>query len=1279
MSGYMWGTNHWKDEKEEFYFFMQKWNITSVAEIELDTGIFRKVLFHVGQGNKMPIEEDYEDVLTFGVKYYVVPEDQERVYRNANLNQLRENYEDGIHEISLEYRLKGPDNINFWTENKMYYLEREGTPIVLCFIHNITEQKETEYNSRLASRYDAILRKTYEESYEVNLSKGIYRTLYNKNEESHTGSLEGDISNLVGLLTRKIIHPEDKERCMALLSFNNMKRLFCNYESVLSEEFRLLCSNNEFRWFKLNIVPFNDGTRDQIALAFFMDINDQKNTEIKLKSLLNATYENMNGFVAKYEIRSSNAYLIEASDKFFDFFGTTIDDYNDGVYVNITEEERTKIIKHVNEKAAKREPITVAYHTSKKDGTIVFIELVATYIGKQNGYPVYHGVLVDITEQKQMETDLEEERARYRLALECSSVIMFEYDFLEDDLLIYGTFQEKKNSKYNEFHVPKFLERLNKNDFICEEDREKAKQFFTSHLVPSVELRIRPYYGSQEDYIWSSLSGTVFQDNCYRPIKIIGNFRNIQDEKDKENKLLEEAFKDKLTKLFTKVTGEELIKRYLRQKGKTEQGALLLVDLDNFEQIKESYGTVFSDSIIIEVADLLRTLSGEQNIVVRFNKDCFMILLKATAKKKACHLADKIVREIGTIYTGENGGKPFTCTIGIAFTDNAKNYERLLQYSKAALCYGKDHGKQQYITYRRAEELLGEKPENYYSEIVVNEAIKDESIDKNQSLVSYAFEILEKTKDKRSAVNMLLKQIGKKYQLSYIGVAKVQLQQGVFQFLHEWSNKYNFATRIEPFYYEMNQTNIWQQLLEAEQDYLIYKKDQKEDFKILFHDQPCDTVFFCRGYEKTYYQDIFMFGSDNPNYEWNTKILKELKELSRVIYSYLRKLQAEEASRAKTEFLSRMSHEIRTPMNSIFGMITIAETMIDDKQKTMECLEKIGESSKYLLSLINDILDMSSIESGKIKLANEPFQLNNLVSELELHTEKQAKQKKVHLVYKKNYNDMQLMGDMFHLNQVLNNLIDNALKFTNENGEVLVTVNQTEIGNNLVKVHFSVRDTGIGIEPKQIYKIFNAFEQAEEDTSKRYGGIGLGLSISSTLVRMMGGKLEVISEPEVGSEFYFDLEFPLSDSRNMITYKKSYKGNVIDFNQYQLEGHRILLVEDNQINIDITDSILNMAGLKVERALNGKEALEKYKVSEEFYYEAILMDIRMPIMDGLEASRQIRKLDRQDANKIPIIAMTANAFDEDVKKSVESGMNGHLSKPINTERMLDLLNLVMKA
>ena len=356
-----------------------------------------------------------------------------------------------------------------------------------------------------------------------------------------------------------------------------------------------------------------------------------------------------------------------------------------------------------------------------------------------------------------------------------------------------------------------------------------------------------------------------------------------------------------------------------------------------------------------------------------------------------------------------------------------------------------------------------------------------------------------------------------------------------------------------------------------------------------------------------------------------------------------------------------MSHEIRTPMNAIVGMTNIAKNVIGDDEKIKDCLQKIDTSTKYLLSLINDILDMSRIESGNMTVCRESFDLENLMEELFVLMRSQAENQHIHLVIEKLYTDTKLIGDELRLNQVLINIIGNALKFTPENGTITVSVEQILQEDEMAGKRFSVKDTGIGIKKENLIRIFHSFEQEEDSTAKKYGGTGLGLAISNSLVKLMGGKLEVKSEVGVGSEFYFTLIFPRD--KNSTGIQSYYQHPSADKkHKFDFSGKRILLVEDNALNAEIAQTILEMAGINVEVA---------------GHYNVILMDIRMPVMDGLEATKRIRISGKKDSRSVPIIAMTANAFDEDTKKSIDSGMNGHLSKPIDMEHLYQVLENIM--
>lgn len=395
-----------------------------------------------------------------------------------------------------------------------------------------------------------------------------------------------------------------------------------------------------------------------------------------------------------------------------------------------------------------------------------------------------------------------------------------------------------------------------------------------------------------------------------------------------------------------------------------------------------------------------------------------------------------------------------------------------------------------------------------------------------------------------------------------------------------------------------------------------------------------------------------------------------MAELSRVISAQVISSRTASENVARSEFFSKMSHEIRTPMNAVMGItrILLDTAKLDDEAR--DYIEKIDSSSHYLLELINSNLELSKIESGKMTINNEPFDLQTLIDDTETIIRVQTEQKGLYLAVEGKVENRYVIGDGLKLRQVLINILGNALKFTHEGG-ITLTVNETGTSGDNVCLHFSVRDMGIGISSENIDKIFDSFEQLGGKITAKYGGTGLGLAISSAYVSMMGGKLSVSSKLGEGSDFYFDLELPIAD-------KSGIEEQSDASSQISIEGMRILLAEDDEMNRMIAVKLLENDGLIVETVEDGAIAVKKFEQSPVGYYDAVLMDIRMPNMDGLEATKKLRSLNKKDAKTIPVIALTANAFDEDIKKSAQCGMNGHLSKPIDIRQIRRVLRLNAK-
>ncbi len=378
--------------------------------------------------------------------------------------------------------------------------------------------------------------------------------------------------------------------------------------------------------------------------------------------------------------------------------------------------------------------------------------------------------------------------------------------------------------------------------------------------------------------------------------------------------------------------------------------------------------------------------------------------------------------------------------------------------------------------------------------------------------------------------------------------------------------------------------------------------------------------------------------------------------------------EAKKANIAKTEFLQRMSHDIRTPINGIRGMVEVGDYYKDNLVKQAECRKKIWEASGFLLELINEVLDMGKLESEEVILEERSFNFFGLFKEIRMVIEKQAKERGIQIVvHKYRVIHENLIGSPLHVKRVVMNILTNAIKYNKDNGKIIMEFQEVQEDQDTVRIQFKCKDTGIGMSESFQKKIYEPFAQEKAWARTVYGGTGLGMPITKSLVEKMGGTISFESEQDVGTTFDIEIPFQIDHNKQCEEHKKK------EVKETSIKGVNVLLAEDNELNMEIAEFVLESAGAKVIKAFNGKEALEIFKASEQGEIDVILMDVMMPVMDGLEATRYIRRSNKENARDIPIIAMTANAFTEDRRRVLEAGMNEHLAKPLESEVLIEMI------
>ena len=459
---------------------------------------------------------------------------------------------------------------------------------------------------------------------------------------------------------------------------------------------------------------------------------------------------------------------------------------------------------------------------------------------------------------------------------------------------------------------------------------------------------------------------------------------------------------------------------------------------------------------------------------------------------------------------------------------------------------------------------------------------------------------------------------------------------------------------IEPEYVEMVQEAV-REIVETGRSEVIYPWKHPELGRIYVRcggvpDKTFNKPGVCLN---GYHQDI-------------TEIMVTRKKQEQAIMDLLERVRR--ANSAKSEFLSRMSHDLRTPINGILGMLSILEKTPDDPALRRDCRKKIRVSTEHLLSLVNDVLQVSKLESGRSDEVEEPFDLHDILEDCITILSVQTAEHEIRLELEEvELQHSRLIGNPLHVEQILMNIIDNAIKYNRPQGSVFVQAKEISFQNGIAKYRFVVEDTGIGIGKEFKKHIFEPFTQEHQGARTHYNGVGLGMSIVKKLVEQMEGSIEIDSEIGRGSTVQVTLpirvdeawsEQPVDEARNL---------------HNNIAGMRVLLVEDNEINCEIMEFMLRDAGAKTVTANDGKAAVDAFAASDPGSFDCVLMDLMMPVMSGYEATRVIRSLDRPDAKTVPIIALSANAFEEDVTMAKDAGMNEHLAKPVNMEKMFRLM------
>ncbi len=864
-----------------------------------------------------------------------------------------------------------------------------------------------------------------------------------------------------------------------------------------------------------------------------------------------------------------------------------------------------------------------------------------------------HDVVENLTVvEMQTEEQLIEEKERYRVAVESSQDMFFTFRRKERVLEIVNS-SNGSDGNWDCKQHPEFIE----NECIHPEDREHVYQVL-EHSGNKLDVDFRLRNNAEEEYQWVNMTGRILSDESGDSSRIVGCVHNINQRKLLEEAQQKEQYYDNLTGFYRSSYGMEAVQS---AKASVRHSVIILLDIEKFTYVNEHYGLVFGDLILQQLAEQIQKVCEEsrlKNIIyTRVGADQMMVWIPEIKVLRAENMAAEMRQRFAALTDEKYLALNIRC--GIAEVERELILSKGIHHAKIALEAAKT-GNTDTVIYEKMSQIEKEIPVKEEFEVIDSmERLKD------VSMLSIALNIFDQGREIEVVLDIFAAKMQEQFAFENLLVTYFSSEYLANSLSYQWKKneagpEWNGILRCtEKEALQFTEQRLMQEVKPITDE--VRKGPMVGRFVgtqegVMFH--MCDNG--------QYSGSILILGM-NPEILKNESDKKCLDEICSIIQNKLNLRRHDLSAQAKSDFLARMSHEIRTPMNGIIGMTEIALKDGQSEERRVDCLKKIKGASGYLLGLLNDILDMSKIESGKMRLVYDKCNLSRLIDGVRTLMEPRIAEKNMTFTMDVRLQHEWFLCDELRINQILVNLLSNAIKYSEENGHVWLTVVEQQRGTDTF-VYFEVKDDGIGIAKDKQELIFQQFEQIDNSKKARKQGTGLGLSICSRLVRMMDSEIELESDLGKGSTFSFTLKLQPENGAEDEAQQEVEKIN--------LSGKRVLVVEDNPLNMETIHTLLADYGILVEEAYDGEEAVQRMEETEPEYYDLILMDIQMPKMDGLEATKTIRRLPRADCKSIPIIAMSANAFDEDVQRSLASGMNGHLSKPVNIKKLEEMLSQI---